>query len=404
MSNKVVISGGELSLPYIKNCDSVFDFLKSKKRVLSDKYLDREELIDFYNLNKNPDIIKVKDTGKEMYGKIKKLIDDALNNAGITKEEIKNNRTNIYISGQGLRADLSNFQGFYDKNDIEDVNYTPSIKKLHSIEYSQDMLSKNLFDDYHLEWPPITLYNASNSALMAVNIGFNDIKENNFDIVIIVSWTDVLLQDIAFMDNQNMLASIFSQPFSKYSDGVILSDGYAVLILENMSLAKKRNKKNFIVINSIVFNQNFSIRNIGGYSFNFSTISKTILSALEFANYSPRQIGAIFIHGNGSINSDKSEEMAILNVFNEMTDIPILSYKGQIGYVSNCSGIIDLMIIAKSLQENSLIPSTSNCYLNDQSNLNFLSDEDVVNYDRSPVLKIGLGMDGSIIAMVLNYE
>lgn len=404
MSNKVIISGWELSLPSIENFDSIVDLLKSKQKVLSDKYLDREDLVDIYKLNKNPDIIKMKKTGEGLYKKIKKMIDNALKNSGLTRKEIKENRTKIYISGQGLRADLSDFQGFYDKNDIEDVNYTPSIKKLHSIEYSQDMLSKKIFDDYNLEWPPITLYNASNSALMAVNVGFNDIKENNLDIMIIVSWTDVLLQDIAFMDNQNMLASIFSQPFSKYSDGVILSDGHAVLILENINLAKKRNKKDFIVINSIAFNQNFSGRNIGGYSFNFLTISKTILSALEFANCSPCQIGAIFIHGNGSINSDKAEEMAILNVFNEVDNVPILSYKGQIGYISNCSGIIDLMIIAKSLQDHFLIPSVSNCSLNYQSNLNFFSDEDIVNYNRSPILKIGLGMDGSIITMVLNYE
>lgn len=125
---------------------------------------------------------------------------------------------------------------------------------------------------------------------------------------------------------------------------------------------------------------------------------------MEFANCSPCQIGAIFIHGNGSINSDKAEEMAILNVFNEVDNVPILSYKGQIGYISNCSGIIDLMIIAKSLQDHFLIPSVSNCSLNYQSNLNFFSDEDIVNYNRSPILKIGLGMDGSIITMVLNYE
>lgn len=404
MDNRVVISGWELKLPYIENFDAVIDLLKSRKRVLSSKYFPREDLVGFYNFNKNPDIIKDNVAEIGVYDKLKNLIDDALKNAGVTKEVIKNNRVKIYISGQGLRADLSHFQGFYDKNDIEDVNYNPCIKKLHSIEYSQDMLSKNMFDDYYLKWPPITLYNASNSALMAVNMGFGDIKGGGADIVIIVSWTDVLLQDVAFMDNQDMLANIFSQPFSQYSNGVILSDGYAVLILENINFSVKKNRNKFTVINSIVFNQNFSERNIGGYSFNFSTISKTILSTLKLADYFPHQIGAIFIHGNGSINSDKAEEMAILNTFNKEDSIPILSYKGQIGYISNCSGVIDLMIMAKSLQENFLIPSTSNCALNNESELNFLSDKEIVSYNRAPILKIGLGMDGSIIAMVLSYE
>lgn len=404
MSNKVVISGWELKLPSIDNFNAMIELLLSKGRVSSEKYLDNDNLVGFYKLNKNPDIIKEKKIEENQCEKIKKIIDNALKKSGLTKEYIKKNRTKIYIAGQGLRADLSNFQGFYDKNDIEDVKYTPSIKKLHSIEYSQDMLSKNLFDDYNLEWPPITLYNASNSALMAVNLGFNDIEKNESDIVIILSWTDVLLQDIAFMDNQNLLASKFAQPLSKFSDGVILSDGYAVLILENFDFAKKRNKKDLITIKSVVFNQNFSERNIGGSSFNFSTISKTILKALDFANYLPSQIGAIFIHGNGSITSDKAEEMAILNVFNGYERIPILSYKGQIGYSSNCSGAIDLMIIARTLQDQSLIPSTSNLPLNEELTLNFFSDQKIISYYRLPILKIGLGMDGSIIAMVLKYE
>lgn len=110
-------------------------------------------------------------------------------------------------------------------------------------------------------------------------------------------------------------------------------------------------------------------------------------------------LGAIFIHGNGSIISDKAETVAITNIFKH--PIPIISYKGQIGYISNCSGIIDLMIIADSLKNNRLIPSTTHYPIDDGMEVNFLTNQECVNYSAKPILKIGLGMDGSIIAMLL---
>nr|MCD4630170.1 3-ketoacyl-ACP synthase [Proteus mirabilis]MCD4638475.1 3-ketoacyl-ACP synthase [Proteus mirabilis] len=68
---------------------------------------------------------------------------------------------------------------------------------------------------------------------------------------------------------------------------------------------------------------------------------------------------------------------------------------------SNCSGIIDLMIIADSLKNNRLIPSTTHYPIDDGMEVNFLTNQECVNYSAKPILKIGLGMDGSIIAMLL---
>ena len=41
--------------------------------------------------------------------------------------------------------------------------------------------------------------------LMAVHIGHNEISQDMADIVIVLSWNSLLLQDIAFMDSQGML-------------------------------------------------------------------------------------------------------------------------------------------------------------------------------------------------------
>lgn len=401
MSKKVVLSGWDVKLPFYKNFNMLSQSLMDKKTVRGEKYFSNDAMAFYYKFTNNPNVVKFFNNKINFYEIINKIIDDVLKKAKITHEILIKRKVKIYLAGQGARADLLDYQGFYDKNDAEDVACSPGIKNLHSNQYAQDYISNKLFKNYQLNWPPITIYCASNSALMATHIGYQEISYGATDIVIILSWSDILLQDVSFMDSQNMLAKEYAQPFSKYSDGVMLSAGYSVLILENAEQAKKRVDQTPIYINQSLFMQNNASRHSGGTTFNFYTISKSILKTLDLSQYKPSDIGAIFIHGNGSIISDKAEAMAITNVFKDFNNIPILSYKGQIGYVSNCSGIIDLMIMADCLNRGIIIPSVSTYPIDDALDLNFLSNKSIMPYCGKPMLKLGLGMDGSIIVMIL---
>lgn len=399
--NKVIISGWEIELPLVNNFSSFEKLLLNQEKIRSKKYFSDDKLANYFKFQVNPNVIQYKNKEINLFDKIRNLIDSGLQHAQITWNIINSSRVKIYLSGQGPRANFIDYQGFYDKNDAEDVKYSPNIKKLHASSYAQDSLANKLFKLYQLCFPPISIYCASNSALMAVHIARQEIKNKTIDIAIILSWNDILLQDLAFMDGQNMLVTEHAQPLSKQSDGVLLSAGYSVLILEEKEQVEKRKNKPLPIIHSSLFMQSNAEKNLGGTLFNFYTISKLIINVLELSSFSPLDIGAIFIHGNGSIISDKAEVMAISHVFKENLNVPIISYKGQIGYISNCSGVIDLIIMANSLNKNRLIPSASHYPIDDAMDLNFLSDRKVLQYKNKPMLKIGLGMDGSLIAMIL---
>ncbi len=175
----------------------------------------------------------------------------------------------MYLAGHGPRADFMDYQGFYDKNDAEDVQYSPQIKSLHAASFAQDELANKLWAEYQLDFPPIPIYCASNSALMAVHIGHNEISQDMADIVIVLSWNSLLLQDIAFMDSQGMLVEAHAQPLSKYSDGVTLSDGYAVMILESQQQINSRQYLAPAYIYHSVLCKSNAERTMGGTLFNF---------------------------------------------------------------------------------------------------------------------------------------
>lgn len=395
----VAISGWEIDLPSMANFNLLSEQLLSKSPIKTEKYFTDDYFTEYFKLNHNPAVIQYKNKENNIFEKLTRLINNSLRRANITLEKFRCSRVKMYLAGHGPRADFIDYQGFYDKNDVEDVQYSPQIKSLHATSYAQDELANKLFTEYQLDFPPIPIYCASNSALMAVHIGHNEISQDMADFVVVLSWNSLLLQDIAFMDSQGMLVEEYAQPLSKYSDGVTLSDGYAVIILENQQHTHARKYLAPAYISHTRFMQSNAERAMGGTLFNFYTISKAISQLLEISHYLPSDIGAIFIHGNGSIISDKAETIAIANIFKQ--PIPIISYKGQIGYVSNCSGIIDLMIIADSLKNNRLISSNTHYPIDDAMGLHFLVNQGCVKYNAKPVLKIGLGMDGSIIVMIL---
>lgn len=349
----VAISGWELNLPSIVNFEQLSEQLLLKRTIKTEKYFSDDYFVEYFKFNHNPAVIPYQNIPNDHFEILTRLIHNSLKRANITLEKLRASRTIMYLAGHGPRADFMDYQGFYDKNDAEDVQYSPQIKSLHAASFAQDELANKLWAEYQLDFPPIPIYCASNSALMAVHIGHNEISQDMADIVIVLSWNSLLLQDIAFMDSQGMLVEAHAQPLSKYSDGVTLSDGYAVMILESQQQINSRQYLAPAYIYHSVFMQSNAERTMGGTLFNFYTISKVISQLLDLSHYLPSDIGAIFIHGNGSIISDKAETVAITNIFKQ--PIPIISYKGQIGYISNCSGIIDLMIIADSLKNNRLI-------------------------------------------------
>ena len=399
MTDKTILSGWEINLPTINDFNELINKLTANECVQENKWFNDEDLVTELELYGNPSVVTYHNKPHTLDFFLKELIDKSLKKAKLDKTKLQGRRVRFYLAGHGMRTDLNNYQGFYNKNDVEDINYSPSIKKLHAKYYAQDHLANELLRYYGLTWPPISIYGTSNSALMATHIGNKAINNGELDVVVVISWLDIYLQDILFIDGQDMLVQEYAQPFSLASDGAILSEGYAVLILESESHLNKRQFHPRVYLNYSGCMQSHGERNS---NVSFYTISKVIENTMETLNLNESELGAVFAHGNGSIISDKAEAMAIENLLKNNLDIPVLSYKGQIGYISNCSGIIDLMIMTEAIINKRILPSVSHYPIIGNLKFNFFSDTEPLPYNKKCMLKLGLGMDGSIITMVLS--
>ncbi|RRB62020.1 beta-ketoacyl synthase, partial [Escherichia coli] len=105
--------------------------------------------------------------------------------------------------------------------------------------------------------------------------------------------------------------------------------------------------------------------------------------------------------GNGSAVSDNAEAKAI-TMFAGERQIPVLAYKGQIGYTATGSGVVDLIIGHHSLTHHQLIAPVGNDVIIDSMASLVLTDGSVTNHSKRHLLKVGVGVDGSVIGVVMS--
>jgi 3-oxoacyl-[acyl-carrier-protein] synthase-1 len=79
-------------------------------------------------------------------------------------------------------------------------------------------------------------------------------------------------------------------------------------------------------------------------------LSRAIQVALEEAGITPDAVGLIVAHGNGTPASDASEAQAFRHVFGGNLP-PVTAFKWAFGHLIAASGILDLTLALKALQE-----------------------------------------------------
>jgi 3-oxoacyl-(acyl-carrier-protein) synthase len=128
---------------------------------------------------------------------------------------------------------------------------------------------------------------------------------------------------------------------------------------------------------------------------------KVMQSAMKNAELSAEQLCAIIPHGNGSSISDKAEAKAIA-MFAEGIPLPVLAYKGQIGYTATGSGIIDLIIGHHSLSQREIISPVGYDAIIDVVAQHVWVNRGVAGHNKHHLLKMGVGVDGSVIGVVMS--
>jgi len=151
-----------------------------------------------------------------------------------------------------------------------------------------------------------------------------------------------------------------SRPWDADRDGFVLSEGAAILVLEELEAAKKRGATIYAEVTG--FGMSGDAFHITSPSENGAGAAACMQNALDDARLNAEDVQYINAHGTSTKAGDLAEIMAIKKVFGDHSkSLAISSNKSMIGHSLGATGAVEAIFSILSLQEN-IAPPTINLH------------------------------------------
>lgn len=195
------------------------------------------------------------------------------------------------------------------------------------------------------------------SGLMGIGLGFEAIRYGKERAMLCGGADEFHILTAATFDRMNAASHESepcraSMPFNSQRNGIAVSEGAGVLLLESLDSAILRGAP--------------ILAEITGYASNSSTQSiaqpesesmyRCMERALSDAECTPKDIGYICAHATSTPIGDISEGQALEKLFGE-NGVPVSSLKGHLGHSLAASGALESIATIQMMQHGTLLPT-----------------------------------------------
>jgi 3-oxoacyl-[acyl-carrier-protein] synthase II len=198
-----------------------------------------------------------------------------------------------------------------------------------------------------------------------IGLAFNMIRDGKIDLMLagaveapLTPLTFSSFTLIGILSTRNNPPHQTPKPFDKYRDGIVLSEGGAVLVLEELHHALVRGTKIYAEI--IGFGTTHDAYHITEPAPDGQQAEKAIRLALEDANIPPEDVDYICAHGSATVLNDKVETAVLKRIFNAKKEsILVSAIESMIGHPLGASGAIKIAASALAIKHG-IVPPTIN--------------------------------------------
>jgi 3-oxoacyl-[acyl-carrier-protein] synthase II len=260
--------------------------------------------------------------------------------------------------------------------------------------------------DLGLTGPNSTNANSCSAGTMALGEAFRLIRAGHADVVL-AGGAEAPITPLSFgafdvihaMSTANDDPARAYRPFDRQRDGFVMAEGAAVLVLEELHHAVQRGATIFGEI--LGYGLTNDAHHMTAPHPQGEPAARAMRLALHEAQVAPEAIGYINAHGSSTPLNDKTETLAIKQVFGEHAyAIPISSTKPLHGHAFGATGAIEVAICCLALQHQYLPPTINYVTPDPECDLNYLPNHGVqarVDY----MLKNSFGFGGINATLVL---
>ena len=277
-----------------------------------------------------------------------------------------------------------------------------------ALEYPPHAPSSYIAIEFGIRGPALSVSSNCCTGIDAINEGFKHVAEGA-STVAVVGGCDAPIFPLAYgafcslgaLTKRNDAPQKASRPYDGLRDGIVISEGAATLILEELEFARERGAR----IYAEVLGHGSASEAIGMRKGDLSgkRMAAAIAAAIRQAGLTPETIDYVSAHGSSLLDYDICDTNAFKEAFGQHAfRIPISSIKSMIGQPVSAAGTIQAVAACLSLRDQ-VVPPTINQEVPDpQCDLDYVPNVSRVARVRH-VLINGHSFGGSVAALVIGY-
>lgn len=184
-----------------------------------------------------------------------------------------------------------------------------------------------------------------------------------------------------------------SRPFDADRDGLVLGEGSAVFVMEDLEHARSRRAR--ILGEVIGFGSSCQPRNKKG------AILAATRRAMDDAGLRPEELGHIVASGVSTVPDDLDEALALKELLGTAAaQVPIVAYKSYLGFLGAGAGAVDLAASLLGIEHGTLL-GTLNFDRPDPAAQGLRITRETSDLPKGPILKYDLAQTGQCAALVV---
>ena len=175
------------------------------------------------------------------------------------------------------------------------------------------------------------------------------------------------------LSTRNDAPELASRPWDRDRDGFVLSDGSAVLVLEEYEHARARGANIYCELAG--FGMSADASHMTSPAENGEGASRSMQNALNDAGLDPTEIDYVNAHGTSTPLGDVAETMALKTTFGDhASQLMVSSTKSMIGHALGAAGSVEAVITALAVRDQ-VAPPTINLDKPDEGcDLDYVAD------------------------------
>ena len=292
----------------------------------------------------------------------------ALDDAGYSTRPFTRDKASVILGAGGGVADLGN--QYAVRAALPALFADPPTDVLGSLpKWTEDSFAGILLNvaagrvanRYDLGGVNYTIDAACASSLAAIYAAIRELEAGTSDMVI-AGGVDTMQNPFAYLcfsKTQALSPTGRSRPFDASADGIVISEGLAMLVLKRLADAERDGDRIYAVIDAVAGSSDGR-----GKGLTAPRVEGQVLAlerAYGKAGFSPASVGLVEAHGTGTVVGDQSEIESLRRVFEDAgaarQSCAIGSVKSMIGHTKCTAGVAGLIKAALALHHKVLPPT-----------------------------------------------